>query len=72
VAIEPPPAHADERELRGRVTRLTYPIDVLGWPSLALPAGLTGNGLPASIQLIGRPGDDGLVLAAGALLASPV
>jgi aspartyl-tRNA(Asn)/glutamyl-tRNA(Gln) amidotransferase subunit A len=72
VAIEPPPAHADERELRARVTRLTYPIDVLGWPSLALPAGLTENGLPASIQLIGRPGDDSLVLAAGALLASLV
>ena len=70
VALEPPPADADERELRSSVTRLTYPIDVLGWPSLALPAGLTGNGLPASLQLIGRPGDDARVLAAGAVLAS--
>ena len=70
VAIEPPPDDADERELRSRGIRLTYPLDVLGWPSLALPAGLTANGLPASIQLIGRPGADRLVLAAGAVLAS--
>ncbi|HZT45382.1 MAG TPA: amidase [Gaiellaceae bacterium] len=72
VAIEPPRADGDERELRGRVTRLTYPFDCLGWPALALPCGLTGDGLPASIQLVGRPGDDARVLAAGALLASLV
>jgi aspartyl-tRNA(Asn)/glutamyl-tRNA(Gln) amidotransferase subunit A len=72
VAIAPPPASGDERELRGRVTRLTYPFDLLGWPALALPAGLTPEGLPASIQLVGRPGDDALVLAAGAALASLV
>ena len=70
VAIEPPAADADERQLRGRGIRLTYPLDVLGWPALALPVGLTANGLPASIQLIGRPGADALVLAAGAVLAS--
>jgi Asp-tRNA(Asn)/Glu-tRNA(Gln) amidotransferase A subunit family amidase len=61
---------ADERALRGRVTRLTYPLNVLGWPALAMPAGLTRHGLPASIHLIGRPGADSLVLAAGAALAS--
>jgi aspartyl-tRNA(Asn)/glutamyl-tRNA(Gln) amidotransferase subunit A len=70
IAIEPPAADADERELRGRGIRLTYPFDVLGWPALALPAGLTANGLPASIQLIGPPGADALVLGAGAALAS--
>jgi aspartyl-tRNA(Asn)/glutamyl-tRNA(Gln) amidotransferase subunit A len=72
VAITPPPADGDERKLRGRVTRLTYPFDLLGWPALALPAGLTPDGLPASIQLVGQPGDDARVLAAGAALASLV
>jgi aspartyl-tRNA(Asn)/glutamyl-tRNA(Gln) amidotransferase subunit A len=70
VAIAPPPADADERELRPRATRLTYPLDVLGWPALALPCGLTSEGLPASIQLIGRPGHDARVLAVGSELAS--
>jgi Asp-tRNA(Asn)/Glu-tRNA(Gln) amidotransferase A subunit family amidase len=70
VATEPPPADVNELELRGRIIRLTYPADALGWPALAIPVGLTENGLPASIQLIGKPGADALVLAAGALLAS--
>ena len=70
VAFEPLPADVDELEQRVGVIRLTYPIDALGWPALAIPAGLTENGLPASIQLIGKPGADALVLAAGALLAS--
>jgi aspartyl-tRNA(Asn)/glutamyl-tRNA(Gln) amidotransferase subunit A len=72
VAFVAPPADADERELRGRAIRLTYPLDCLGWPALALPCGAAEEGLPASIQLIGRPGDDARVLAAGRLLASLV
>jgi aspartyl-tRNA(Asn)/glutamyl-tRNA(Gln) amidotransferase subunit A len=70
VAIAPPPVDGDERELRGRVTRLTYPVDVLGWPSAAIPCGLTTGGLPASIQVIGRPGADARVLATARKLAS--
>jgi Asp-tRNA(Asn)/Glu-tRNA(Gln) amidotransferase A subunit family amidase len=65
-----PPADADERELRGRGIRLTYPFNCLGWPALALPCGAAEDGLPASVQLVGKPGDDARVLAAGALLAS--
>jgi aspartyl-tRNA(Asn)/glutamyl-tRNA(Gln) amidotransferase subunit A len=68
----PPLATADERELRGRGIRLTYPFNCLGWPALAIPCGPAEGGLPASVQLVGRPGDDARVLAAGALLASPI
>jgi len=67
-----PPADSDERELRGRGIRFTYPFNCLGWPALALPCGAAEDGLPASIQLVGKPGDDALVLAAAALLASLV
>ena len=42
-------------------------VDV-GWPALALPCGAAEGGLPASVQLVGRPGADALVLAVGALL----
>ena len=70
-----PPVDLDDLELRERTIRLTFPLNLLGWPALALPCGPAEDGLPASIQLAGRPGDDALVLAAGealeALLAQP-
>ncbi len=63
-----PFADADELTIRDAAIRFTYPFNVLGWPALALPCGPAENGLPASVQLIGRAGDDALVLAAGELL----
>jgi aspartyl-tRNA(Asn)/glutamyl-tRNA(Gln) amidotransferase subunit A len=61
------------RELGGRtvvdaLTCFTRPFNVLGWPVLALACGAAEDGLPASLQLVGRPGADALVLAAGAAL----
>jgi aspartyl-tRNA(Asn)/glutamyl-tRNA(Gln) amidotransferase subunit A len=46
----------------------TFPFNALGWPALALPCGAAEDGLPASVQLVGRAGADALVLAAGRLL----
>jgi aspartyl-tRNA(Asn)/glutamyl-tRNA(Gln) amidotransferase subunit A len=54
--------------LRERMIRLTYPFNAIGAPALALPCGPAEDGLPASVQVVGRPGDDALVLAAGLLL----
>jgi aspartyl-tRNA(Asn)/glutamyl-tRNA(Gln) amidotransferase subunit A len=72
VALVAPPADVDELEIRGRATLLTYPFNALGWPALALPCGFAEDGLPASVQLAGRAGDDARILAAGRLLASLV
>ena len=43
-------------------------FNALGWPALALPCGPAEDGLPASVQLVGRPGTDALVLAVGETL----
>jgi aspartyl-tRNA(Asn)/glutamyl-tRNA(Gln) amidotransferase subunit A len=72
VAFVAPPADAQELSIRAGGIRFTYPFDSLGWPALALPCGTAEDGLPASIQLAGRAGDDPRVLAAGRLLASLV
>ncbi|HZC30846.1 MAG TPA: amidase [Gaiellaceae bacterium] len=66
VPIAPPPDDVDERNIRDRATLFTYPFNVLGRPALAVPCG------NASIQIVGRLGEDALVLAAGAVLASLV
>ena len=68
MAFVAPPIGIGDLELREAVIRLTFPISALGWPALALPCGPAENGLPASLQLVGRPGDDDLVLAAGMVL----
>src|SRR5207248_9116410 len=62
------PADADDLDIREAVVRLTYPFNALGWPALALPCGAAERGLPASVQIVGPPGHDGAVLAAGRLL----
>ena len=66
--VAPPVAEAENDAFRDQLTKFTYPINVLGLPALALPCGPAEDGLPASAQLVGRQGQDSLVLAAGALL----
>jgi aspartyl-tRNA(Asn)/glutamyl-tRNA(Gln) amidotransferase subunit A len=59
LSIEPPRADVDELAVRAAMIRFTFPFNCLGWPALSMPLG------SGSIQIVGRPGDDGLVLAAG-------
>ena len=49
-----------------RLTRFTRPINYLGLPSLSIPAGFTGSGLPVGMQLIGRSFDEATLLRIGA------
>ena len=63
-----PPAGVGDLELRGRMLELTFAWNAIGAPALALPCGPAEDGLPASIQLLGKVGDDATVLAAGRLL----
>ena len=49
-----------------RLTRFTRPVNYLGLPSLAIPAGFTTAGLPVGMQLIGRSFDEVTLLTIGA------
>lgn len=70
VPIEPfdlgaigPPWAADPRDLLWLAwSPASYPFNMTGQPAVTLPAGLTGSGLPAGIQLVGPVGADDLVL----------
>jgi aspartyl-tRNA(Asn)/glutamyl-tRNA(Gln) amidotransferase subunit A len=46
----------------GRVTRHTRALNYLGLPVVALPCGFSASGLPISIQLVGRPWSEALLL----------
>ena len=46
----------------------TVPSSLAGLPALSVPAGLSNDGLPLGLQLIGRPFDEETVLRAGAAL----
>jgi aspartyl-tRNA(Asn)/glutamyl-tRNA(Gln) amidotransferase subunit A len=49
-----------------RLTRFTRPINYLGLPALAIPAGFTASGLPIGMQLVGRSFDEAMILRIGA------
>jgi aspartyl-tRNA(Asn)/glutamyl-tRNA(Gln) amidotransferase subunit A len=68
VPMVAPPTGIGDLALRGRMIELTLPWNVVGAPALALPCGPAEDGLPASVQVVGRPGEDATVLAAGRAL----
>jgi Asp-tRNA(Asn)/Glu-tRNA(Gln) amidotransferase A subunit family amidase len=45
-------------------------FNVLGLPSVAVPAGRTANGLPIGVQVVGRPFEERTVLSAAAIIES--
>jgi len=67
---EPPPAldavtsgPVDEIVRRmGRFSRLTRPFNVLGLPVVALSCGVSADGRPLGMQIVGRPFDESTIL----------
>ncbi len=55
-------------DISGRFTPFTAPFNVTGQPAIAVPAGIGSDGLPLSVQLVGRHGaEDVLYSLAGQL-----
>jgi amidase len=51
-----------------RYAPFAAPWNLAGWPAMAVPAGVAANGLPLSVQLVGRPGSEATLLALAAQL----
>lgn len=47
---------------------LTFPWNVLGWPSINVPAGFTSEGLPIGVQLMGPANSEGMLISLAAEL----
>ena len=45
-------------------TRLTAPINVLGWPAISIPCGFGSDGLPIGMQLVAKPWQERVLLRA--------
>jgi aspartyl-tRNA(Asn)/glutamyl-tRNA(Gln) amidotransferase subunit A len=63
----PEVAKVDQSVSPGHFTR---PFNYLGMCGLALPTGLTSSGLPTSLQIAARGGEEALALRIGAALES--
>jgi aspartyl-tRNA(Asn)/glutamyl-tRNA(Gln) amidotransferase subunit A len=48
------------------LSRLTRAANYLDLPGISLPCGLTGEGMPVGLQIVGRPHDEATVVALGA------
>jgi amidase len=71
---QPPPrigqfdGHGALRTLGEVIALVPYnaPWNLTGQPAAAVPAGLGSDGLPRSVQIVGRPGDEGTLLSLSA------
>lgn len=58
-------AGEDALRLNEQLAWCTRPLNYLGLPGLCVPCGFSDNGLPVSMQLIGRPFDEDRLLQVG-------
>lgn len=57
-----------DEDVRLATTRLVRGINVLGYPALSMPCGLSGSGLPVGLQIVGPAFEEAAILQIGAAL----
>jgi aspartyl-tRNA(Asn)/glutamyl-tRNA(Gln) amidotransferase subunit A len=57
-----------EEDVRLATTRLVRSLNLLGLPALSIPCGLSGEGLPIGLQIVGPPFEEALLLRVGAAM----
>lgn len=62
----PAPPIGEVDETTSPLSRLTRAANYLDLPGISVPCGLTPGGLPAGLQILGRPADEAGVVALGA------
>jgi amidase len=67
MGVQTPPAvlNIDDPQDLAALLRFTAPFDFTGNPTISLPCGFTSDGMPVSLQLVGRHLDEASLLAAG-------
>jgi aspartyl-tRNA(Asn)/glutamyl-tRNA(Gln) amidotransferase subunit A len=60
--------NGSKEDVRLASTRLTRPFNVLGWPALALPCGISQSGLPIGLQLVAPPNREDTLFRVGSAL----
>ncbi len=70
VPVEKWTSHGGQWTLAGMTRRTGFgpPWNYIGNPAAAVPAGFTADGLPLSVQLVGRPNDEPTLLSLAAQL----
>ncbi|HTW66000.1 MAG TPA: amidase [Bryobacteraceae bacterium] len=58
-------------DTRMLTTRFVRGFNVLGFPALSMPCGVSAEGLPIGLQLAARPWEENLLLALGEALENP-
>ena len=63
-----PPAEIDGRgvDAFAGAFPFTYPINMIGHTAASVPCGMSSDGLPIGLHIVGRAGDEATVLAASA------
>ena len=51
-------------EVLAALINFTGPFDLTGFPAISVPCGFTEGGLPVGLQLVARPWEESLLLAA--------